>query len=514
MSRLHFFRRILLSVAAGSLIGAAAAAQTPPDSAARVDSLARQDSTARADTARRLGVILGSVYDSVHYLPLSGAAVLVEGTTRMGFTNERGAFAIDSVPAGQYRVRVEHPVLDSLGIQMLTDPFRLGDGEQHLMELAVPSSETIVILSCPAAVRRLGPGAIIGRVLDADTDAPVPSVRVTYAWQQLSLTGTNVRMEPRVRGVNSGPDGVFRICGLPNDIEGTLLAERGPIKTAEVKIAFQGQTLIVQGMRIGSEATVTRLDPDSLGDSVRVAQSRLAAPVAQRGEAILTGRVLAANGQPMEGARVNVLGAPGAALTNANGEFRLTELPSGTQVVEARQIGFAPVQQTVNLSTRAPTTVTITMTQPAQVLAPVVVEAEEDRGLERLGFTERKRALSGYFLDADEIMARGPNLLTDVFRTVPSLRVVKDGLYDYKVESARANLLGPNCVRFFIDRQPYQQIYPGDIDRIMPPSQVAAIEVYTGSAAPIEFQVAGSSACTTVVVWSKFATQQANRRRR
>lgn len=513
VSRLPLFRRVIPGVLAGSLIVATATAQTPPDSVARADSAARTD-TAATDSARPQGMVMGAVYDSVHFLPLSGAAVLVEGSTRMGFTNERGAFVIDSVPPGSYRVRVEHAVLDSLGIQMLTDPFQLAQGEQRVLELAVPSGETIVTLSCPAAVRRLGPGAIIGRVVDADTDAPVASARVTYAWQQLSLSGTNVRMEPRVRGVNTGPDGVFRICGLPNDVEGTLQVERGQIKTAEVKIVFQGQTLVVQGMQIGSAATITALDIDSIGDSVRVADSRLASAVVQRGEAVLIGRVVAANGQPMEGARVNVLGAPGAALTNAQGEFRLIELPSGTQVVEARQIGFAPVQQPVNLSTRAPTTVTITMSQPAQMLAPVVVEANEERGLEVLGFNQRKRGLSGYFLDADEIMKRGPNLLTDVFRTVPSLRVVKDGMYDYKVESARATLVGPNCVRFFIDRQPYRQIYPGDIDRMMPPSQVAAIEVYTGSSAPVEFQIAGSSVCTTVVMWSKFAASQANRRAR
>ena len=177
----------------------------------------------------------------------------------------------------------------------------------------------------------------------------------------------------------------------------------------------------------------------------------------------------------------------------------------------ARQIGFAPVEVAVNLSTRAPATVTITMSEPAQVMAPVVVEAERDRGLESVGFTRRKRSLSGYFMTGEEIMQRGPNLLTDVLRTVPSLRVVRDGMYDYRVESARATTLGANCVRFFYDGTVYNPVYPGDLDRMMPPSEMGAIEVYTGSSAPIEFQIAGSSACTSVVIWSKFRMNQANR---
>lgn len=514
MSRIHQISRSLrltgTGVVAAALIPVASlSAQTsgPPDS------LARQQGAAPADTVPKFGAILGTVFDSVHAQPLANAAVLVEGSTRMGFTNDRGAFVIDSVPPGNYRVRVEHAVLDTLGIQMLTDPFQLAATARHVMELAVPSSETIVVLSCPAAVRRLGPGAIVGRVIDADTDTPVPQVRVSYAWQQLSLTGTSVRMEPRLRSATTGGDGVFRICGLPNDVEGTLQAERGPIKTAEVKLAFEGRTLVVQGMRIGNAETVARVSTDS-ADQAAATTSRFSQPTLQRGQAVLTGKVVGANGQPIVGARVEVVGAISTALTGQTGEFQLRELPSGTQVVRARQIGFAPVEETVNLSTRAPSAVTITLSEPAQVLERVVVEAEADRGLERIGFHQRKRALTGYFLTSEDIMQRAPNMLTDVFRTIPSLRVVRDGLYDYKVESARATLIGPNCVRFFFDGVAYRQIYPGDIDRMTHPSQVGAIEVYDGTSAPIEFQVAGASSCATIVVWSKFEVERRNRRGR
>ena len=139
---------------------------------------------------------------------------------------------------------------------------------------------------------------------------------------------------------------------------------------------------------------------------------------------------------------------------------------------------------------------------------------ERDRGLEAIGFTQRKRGLSGHFMTAEEIMQRGPNLLTDVFRTVPMLRVVRDGMFEYRVESARATTLGPSCVQFFVDGTVYRMVDPGDLDRMMPPTQVGAIEVYAGSAAPLEFQVAGSSSCTTVLMWSKFAMSQRARRPR
>ena len=472
----------------------------------------RPDSAA-ADSAaprRTLGRVMGSIYDSVHAAPLGQAAVLVLGSTRMGFTTDRGIFSIDSIPPGTYRLGIEHPVLDSLGVQFVTDSFTLGENGTETLALAVPSRETLVTVSCPAARRRLGPSAIIGRVLDADTDAPVDSVRVSFVWQQLSLTA-GLRSVAVIRDARTDADGVFRICGIPSDVEGTLQAEKARITTSEVRLTFQGQPLIVQGLRIGNAATVASVR-DSTGRAGGAAAPVFSAPRIQRGQAVLTGRVLAANGQPMSGARVDVRGTEAVAHTGESGEFRLLELPSGTQTVVARQIGFAPVEIPVNLSTRAPATVTITMSEPAQVMTTVVVEAERDRGLEAVGFEQRKRGLSGHFMTSEEIMRRGPNLLTDVFRTVPMLRVVRDGMYDYRVESARATTLGPSCVQFFVDGTLYRMVYPGDLDRMMPPSEVGAIEVYAGSAAPLEFQVAGSSGCTTVLMWSKFRMNQASRR--
>jgi hypothetical protein len=134
----------------------------------------------------------------------------------------------------------------------------------------------------------------------------------------------------------------------------------------------------------------------------------------------------------------------------------------------------------------------------------VVVRAESDMGLDNIGFTTRKRAMSGTFIDAADIMRRGPNVLTDVFRTVPSLRVVPVSPYDYAVESSRGNQLGGNCVKFWYDGSQYDPVFPGDVDRMIPPSNIAAIEVYNGATVPIEFSSANSSNCAVIVIWSKY----------
>ncbi len=496
----------LTSLLLAGMVTRAQAQVTPP----ATPPAAQQDTTKPA-----FGSLLGTVFDSMHNTPLVGATVLVLGTSRIGSTNERGLFNIDSLRPGMHRVHIAHGLLDSLGITMVTDSFQVAGGERKVLEMAVPSSESLVGLSCSAATRRLGPSAIIGRLLDADTDQPVPGGRVSFAWSELSLAA-GLRRIPKVLGATANQDGVFRICGVPGEVEGTLQAEKGGITTAEVKVTFIGQPLVVQGLRIGNANTVTKAQVDStqgVAPGRNVGDQRFSAVNYQKGQAVLRGKVVNANGTPIVNARVEVEGTISRTLTNAEGAFSLTELPSGTQSVVARQMGFAPVSQAVELSAREAASTTITMSKPVQMLDPVVVTAEADAGLDNIGFTRRKRAMSGTFMDATDIMARGPNQLTDVFRTVPSLRVVPVSPYDYAVESSRGNMLGGTCVKYWIDSAPYEAVFPGDIDRMIPPHQIAAIEVYNGSTVPMEFTNANSSNCAVIVIWSKFKASQPTRRK-
>jgi hypothetical protein len=466
------------------------------------------------DTSKRFASLLGTVFDSVHNTPLAGATVFVLGTTRIGNTSERGLFNIDSLAPGMHKIHVTHDLLDSLGISMVTDSFPVTAGERKVLELGVPSSETLVALSCNPATRRLGPSAIIGRLLDADTDQPVTGARISFAWSEISLAD-GLRRMPRVRGATANADGVFRICGVPSDVEGTLQADKGGITTAEIKVTFIGQPLVIQGLKIGNANTVSQAQADSTQTPTArgAGEQRFSAVNYQKGQAILRGKVVNANGTPMANVRVEVEGTTSRALTNAEGTFSLAELPSGTQSVTARQLGFAPVSKPVDLSTREVATTTITMSQPVQMLDPVVVRAESDMGLDNIGFTTRKRAMSGTFMDADDIMKRGPNVLTDVFRTVPSLRVVPVSPYDYAVESSRGNMLGGNCVKFWLDGSQYDPVFPGDVDRMIPPYNIAAIEVYNGSTVPIEFTSANSSNCAVIVIWSKYEAGKPRRKR-
>jgi hypothetical protein len=308
-----------------------------------------------------------------------------------------------------------------------------------------------------------------------------------------------------VRDAVTGADGVFRICGLPSELTGTVQAIHGGVSTAEVKVTIEGQPLVIQGLRIGTTETVV-----AANDSAALARAResatgprFSAATVRKGQAALSGRVVNGAGQPIVGARVDVLGTPGATLTRENGEFSLAELPSGTQTVVVRQIGFAPEEVSVELSTRAPQRVTIALTRAAQVLRPVEITASADAGLDRVGFNQRRRGAGGYFITTEDIEKRAPNLLSDVFRTVPSLRVVPSGT-EYVVENARNPVNG--CVKYYVDGAPWEAIFAGDVDRLLPTWEIAAIEVYNGANTPMQFQAPGMSNCASIVIWSKTRT--------
>ena len=116
---------------------AAAAAQNPP----------------AAPAARGVAIIHGTVLDSLHEGLLAGALVRVDNSTRESITDSLGRYRIDSVPSGQHRLVVIHPVLDTLSISLVTPPMNFGAGDEHLLDLSVPSGETLVSVFCPAARR-------------------------------------------------------------------------------------------------------------------------------------------------------------------------------------------------------------------------------------------------------------------------------------------------------------------------------------------------------------------------
>src|SRR5512144_1436642 len=63
-----------------------------------------------------MGYLQGVAIDSIHGTPLVNAMIQLSGTDRVGITDSLGRFLVDSIKPGSYKVDVDHPILDTLGI--------------------------------------------------------------------------------------------------------------------------------------------------------------------------------------------------------------------------------------------------------------------------------------------------------------------------------------------------------------------------------------------------------------
>jgi hypothetical protein len=529
-----------------------------------------QDSSA-AHTSR-FARIAGIVIDSLHETPLANADVTIDGTNRSARTDASGNFRIDSVPAGAIRIGVFHPLLDSVGVSIASPPVMAHPGDSLLVTLATPSTATIATRACQnvpaetgalATAQTTGPGVVVGRILDADTDEPVRNVQVSFIWVELAASKkTGFHQFRHVRTATTGASGVFHLCHLPLTADGSLEAVRrdgGAAAAAEpISRSLSPRALLslvtmhlpplveptiasLAATAVATELTVPALPPGSAAapgatpaapePATRAAGASsvpsktpahvVAAAPARRyatGSAVLNGQVFNNQGQALTQASVFVKGAADSALTDATGRFTLRNLPSGTRSLVVRSVGYEPVERPVELTSRAPATVVVSFTQAAiPALAPVVVTARLDEGLRKIGFEARKHSGMGTFWTLPDIEKQKAYEFHDLFGTFPGLRV------DYN-EQGQASLMatrgeyacigqnpqgqstvGSNCgpcVAYVIDGHPFLESQEGELDEYVRPNDVGAIEIYQESEVP--HSLAGThSTCINIVIWTK-----------
>lgn len=425
--------------------------------------------------------ILGVVVDSLNGRYLSGAEILVEGAGVTAPTDSLGRFRIDKLAPGTYQVGVFHPLLDTLGVGLATKPFHVGPDSSTFVLLAIPSAATLVRRTCSVRPGADGMSAVIGHVSDPETLQPIAHAEVSVAWAEFEVSKEfGVRRTPRLVRDSTDDAGAFRICGLPNSLDATLQARRGSAVTAEI--------------------------PISLGDRpnelfARILLLSAADSGAKVGNASVSGRVVLEGSGTNAGSRVELLGTDIIAVTNDKGEFTMHNLPSGSKVLLARHVGFGAATAPVDLSSLQEKRVAIKLSKFVAVMDPILVTARRSAALDKLGFNERKKSAFGYYLGPDRLKNMHPNYVTDILRQVPGLRVSYSPTGDV-VSSSRG--FGGGCVQYYVDDLPFREMDPGDVNNFVTAGEVVAVEVYQGPSTPGRFIQAGSSNCTTIVLWTRF----------
>jgi hypothetical protein len=471
----------------------AQAARDSSASTARTDAGSPSD-TGQSAAAKAKTVISGFVLDSMTNQPLAGATVLLSGTSRSVTTDAGGRFRfeLDSAVNGTYTIGFFHPALDTLGVTPPPRQIQVRSGGENFVELAVPSMRTISYSLCPDTSLTDGRGLVAGIVRDAANDKPLDSVRVVLMWTGMSVGNTSVTKVPRAVSVLTDERGSYHACGVPVGTRVTAQARTKTQRSGWIEVNIPDGGIGRRDFLIGTRPPAAVAARQATDTGAKAPQ-----PL---GSAILTGTVTATNGQPLEGAQILLLGTQLGGRTDHNGNFRLGGLPGGTQSIEIRQIGYAPQRYAVDLAPNKESKVTAVLEERAVVLEAVEVAGKKGSGIP--GFDQRKKHGFGTFITRDDIEKRGSIRTTDLFRTIPGVQVLWNGS-GYTVQMSRAST-GYCPVQYYIDGAPFLSTGGDDMDQIVQPQDIQAIEVYKGpTETPAEFQGSGGASCGTIVIWTR-----------
>ena len=428
----------------------------------------------------------GTVYDSLAGAPLASAtvqAVRADGAPIAFSTHSdaAGRFRFDSLAPGRYLLGFLHPRLDVLGLEVQPLAVDLSATARATVALAVPGPLGVHAAVCPARSAGDSTGAIAGSVRDADSDTPAPDATVVFTWSEIVVARSGLHTERRRVPVAVRPDGSFLVCGVPGDdvLEANATA---PGRTSGlVEVVSPGRGLAVQQFTLGPAlAGGARLTTDAPGTTVPTS----ALPTPAAGTARVVGRIVSASdGRPVRGARVRVWGTGETTETGDAGTFALGALPSGTFTLEARAIGLAPTRVVVDLARDRVAEVRVALPAAVRELDRVVVRGRESRASRDLdGFLARRETGRGVYVTQADIARRRPIEVTDLLRATSGLWTSATGV--------RGNVLrGPGgCIPpVFLDGV-YLHGGADDIDSLLRPQDVAAIEVYrNGSEVPVQF---------------------------
>jgi hypothetical protein len=453
----------------------------------------------RAQTGGTPTRVQGVVFDSIGNRPLGGAMVqLIElppgRDAHTAISDSLGRFQMDSVRPGSYMAGFLHPLLDSIGIEAPNDSVVVRDGALTRIALAVPSARRVVRAICGAdhaggKSERAGAGdslgMIVGHVRDATTGAPLPGTAVTLQWETLVLSSGTAHTESRTLRATTIGEGWFAMCGLAVD-EYQLHAEHGHQATGLLDVEIHPREIVRLALVLPS-------DSGAAADSTA-------------GEgATISGIVLTHDKRPLEGAQVAVDGSTANAITDAQGAFRLTGLPDGTRMAEARALGYLPVRVRVELSRVEARTVSIVMSKQVATLDAVTVFGKQGRRTRDLtGFLDRRRHGFGHFVTQQEIDRENASSTCELLRRVPGVNVRDAGGTGCTANIRGSSSGGLSQGVHLCEPKVYQDNIPfsgtlSEFSQSISPHDIMGVEVYSTATEPPQFQ----GSCGVIIIWTR-----------
>ncbi|HKP28003.1 MAG TPA: carboxypeptidase regulatory-like domain-containing protein [Gemmatimonadales bacterium] len=143
----------------------------------------------------------------------------------------------------------------------------------------------------------------------------------------------------------------------------------------------------------------------------------------------MKGRVVAADSVPLSGAFMELLATGDTARTSVNGEFVLSGVPVGRQILRIRMLGYSIKQVEITVVADAGWTGTITLEPSAVSLPEVAVTSPYDKPeayaktAKYDDFFRRRKLGIGTFRTREDIEAKASYDLVSVLQGIPSVGV-------------------------------------------------------------------------------------------
>jgi len=438
------------------------------------------------------GRIQGVVFDSLVMKPLARATVMLMGTGRTTTSDDRGRFSFDTVAVGEQEIGFSAAALDSVGLGVLGAAVTVSAHQSARLTVATPSFRTLWRNRCNAQ-NMFGTDSTIvwGSVRDAATDSLLPGIAATFSWYDLRPKKTTGLLVDEIRyHAIADNSGNYYACGLPSEIVISVQALSSKAASGRIDYAIGLRRLYYADLLVSTDMIVSdtaRLftRQDSL-DANRL-----------RGRAGVRGVVVDEKGNPLANALVVVADLDSAVRTGADGAFRMSALPAGTQTLHVRRVGSAPITQLVQLRPDTYTDATVRMSD-VPILAVVNVRSSRFKSRDRTEYETRRKFGFGYALDGVALLNR-----RDVYGALqyfPGMTVTPAS-FGVKAAMRAGGAAGGYCLPLTFLNGIQTEI---EIASSMPIEEYRAIEVYNRAVqVPAEFYRFG--ACGAILFWTKDA---------
>jgi hypothetical protein len=431
--------------------------------------------------------ISGVAMDGLTGLPLNAANVQLVGVdpaiaTRRGstVTSVVGDFKFDSLPPGRYLLGFYHRAIDTLGIEtrgMLVDARH---SDQRIV-LSGPSAALLIQAFCGDVSTSDSTTLLLGHVHDADDERAVGGVRVVATWSDVHVDRGALAVGDRSAAATTRVDGLFALCGLAKETPIDVRAVRGNDSTGAVPIRIPAA---------GVRHLTLFVAPES----------------ARRGR--ITGRILDTGRDTVPRAQITVIGSSRTAMTGVGGRFVLDSVATGTQLLETRAIGYAPLTMSVRVTTNDSTSVEVLL-ERAAVLPTVYTMGRKSSANLALYEAHKRSAAAGFFVQPRRIEGY-PSLqyLHSVVQGVPNanVRSIMGQWVVILYKPGTTMYAGPRdpCIPALYLNGQKTMVDFDDLDQMIDPDDILGVEVYrTEIEIPRIYDIKNGAKCGLLSIWTK-----------